>query len=72
MIEIQVENWPKVIKKGDFFNITVDVTNEHMKEITVKEVRLFYPVGFVTTEEVRKEETSTTNRNASIFVSTAD
>lgn len=56
MIEIEVDNWPKVIKKGDFFNITVDVTNEHMKEITVKEVRLFYPVGFVTTEEVRKKQ----------------
>jgi hypothetical protein len=47
LIELSIKKSNNIIKKGDHFNIYVNVTNGHEKEITIKEMRLFQPSGFI-------------------------
>jgi hypothetical protein len=47
LIEVSASLSNKIIKKGDYFSIYVDITNGHEEPITITDVRLFQPVGFV-------------------------
>jgi hypothetical protein len=37
----------RIIKKGDYFTIYIDITNGHEKEIKLIEVKISQPMGFI-------------------------
>jgi hypothetical protein len=53
LIDISVKKSHNIIKKGDFFSVYVNVTNGHEQEITIKEIRLFQPTGFIPIESTK-------------------
>ena len=46
MIGITTSSSTKIIKKGDYFSIYVDITNGEADEIKLTKVKLFQPIGF--------------------------
>jgi hypothetical protein len=46
LIGIATSSSTKIIKKGDYFSIYVDVTNGEAHEIKLTKVKLFQPTGF--------------------------
>lgn len=47
MLEVSIERSNNIIRKGDYFNIYIDVFNSYDNPITIKEIKLDCPIGFI-------------------------
>jgi hypothetical protein len=47
LIEVSATLSNRIVKKGDYFSIYIDITNGHEDPINITQVRLFQPVGFI-------------------------
>lgn len=54
MIGIRYSLSTKIIKKGDYFSIYLNITNGHEKQITLTGVNLFQPTGFIQREKIEE------------------
>src|SRR5206468_3007340 len=59
----------RIIKKGDFFTIYVDITNGHEEPIVLQEVKISQPMGFypVTLEKLKKLQIPGSGRLSEFF-----
>jgi hypothetical protein len=69
MIQITTRFSNRIIKKGDYFTIYIDITNGHEKEISLSEVKISQPMGFlpVTIQEQKTGQQSLWTRILKYF-----